>query len=67
MELDKPKLEHLIGHWIEHNESHSESFSEWATKIETAGYKEIAEDIKMAAEKMNECSKLLKKAKNKLE
>lgn len=67
MELDKPKLEHLIGHWIEHNESHSESFSEWAKKIEAAGYKEIAEDIKMAAEKMDECSKLLKKAKDKLE
>ncbi|WP_292469735.1 hypothetical protein [Methanolobus sp.] len=66
MELDKPKLEHLIGHWIEHNDSHSTSFSEWAVKIETAGYKEIAEDIKMAAAKMDECSELLKKAQVKL-
>ncbi|WP_319508090.1 hypothetical protein [uncultured Methanolobus sp.] len=67
MELDKPKLEHLIEHWVEHNDSHSKSFSEWAAKIEAAGYKEISEDIKMAAAKMDECSELLKKAKHKLE
>ncbi len=67
MELDKPKLEHLIGHWVEHNDSHSKSFSEWSEKIEAAGYKEIADDIKLAAEKMDECSELLKKAKIKLE
>ena len=66
MELDKSKLDHLIEHWVEHNESHSKSFSEWAAKIEAAGYKEIAEDIKMAAEKMNECSELLEQARNKL-
>lgn len=67
MELDKPKLEHLIGHWVEHNDSHTASFKEWAAKIESAGYTEIAEDIKEAAEKMDECSELLKKAKSKLD
>lgn len=66
MELDKAKLEHLIGHWIEHNDSHSTSFSDWAAKIEAAGYSDVAEDIKMAAAKMNECSELLKSAKTKL-
>ncbi|WP_340818704.1 hypothetical protein [Methanolobus sp. WCC4] len=67
MELDKAKLDHLIGHWIEHNDSHSTSFSEWATKIDDAGYKDIAEDIRLAASKMDECSELLKKARTKLE
>ncbi|MDG6244040.1 MAG: hypothetical protein QCH31_06560 [Methanolobus sp.] len=67
MELDRPKLEHLIEHWIEHNESHSKSFSEWALKVEAAGYKEIASDIRMAAVKMDECSKLLENAKQKIE
>ncbi|MEZ5333793.1 MAG: hypothetical protein R2741_00380 [Methanolobus sp.] len=51
MELDKAKLEHLMGHWIEHNDSHSTSFTEWAEKIEAAGYSEIASDIRKAAEK----------------
>ncbi|SFM19708.1 hypothetical protein [Methanolobus profundi] len=67
MELDKPKLEHLIGHWIEHNDSHSTSFTDWAEKIEAAGYEDIAKDIRMAAAKMDECSVLLEKARVKLE
>jgi hypothetical protein len=67
MELDKAKLEHLMGHWIEHNDSHSKSFNEWAEKIETAGYADIAEDVRSAAKKMDECSVLLEKARRKLE
>ncbi len=66
MELDKAKLKHLIEHWIEHNDSHSRSFTEWSTKIEAAGYADISDDIKKAAEKMNECSKLLEEAKGKI-
>ncbi|MDK2825743.1 MAG: hypothetical protein PWQ63_1536 [Methanolobus sp.] len=67
MELDKAKLEHLMGHWIEHNDSHSKSFNEWAEKIETAGYADIAEDVRSAAKKMDECSVLLEKVRRKLE
>ncbi|WP_321428658.1 hypothetical protein [uncultured Methanolobus sp.] len=67
MELDKAKLEHLIGHWIEHNDSHSKSFNEWADKIEAAGYPELAGDIRKAAIKMDECSGLLGTAREKLE
>lgn len=66
MELDKAKLEHLMEHWIEHNHSHSKSFSEWAEKIEAAGYEDIAADIRKAAQKMDECSVLLENAKTKL-
>jgi hypothetical protein len=67
MELDKPKLEHLMGHWIEHNDSHSKSFNEWAEKIEAAGYADIAEDVRSAGKKMDECSVLLETARQKLE
>ncbi|SDF79909.1 hypothetical protein SAMN04488589_1359 [Methanolobus vulcani] len=67
MELDKAKLEHLMGHWIEHNDSHSKSFNEWAEKIEAAGYADIAEDVRSAAKKMDECSVLLENARRKLE
>ncbi|MBP1908678.1 hypothetical protein [Methanolobus bombayensis] len=66
MELDKAKLEHLIGHWIEHNDSHITSFNEWADKIQSAGYADLAEDIRGAAMKMDECSNLLETAKQKL-
>nr|WP_321498803.1 hypothetical protein [uncultured Methanolobus sp.] len=67
MELDKHKLEHLMGHWIEHNDSHSKSFNEWAEKIEAAGYADIAKDVRSAAKKMDECSVLLETARQKLE
>lgn len=67
MELDKAKLEHLMEHWIEHNDSHSKSFNEWANKIEAAGYSDLAEDIRGAAKKMDECSDLLETARQKLD
>lgn len=65
-EIDAAKLKHLLGHWIEHNESHSQSFREWADKVQTAGYEELAKDILLADEKMKECSDLLKTASEKI-
>ncbi|UGV40792.1 hypothetical protein J7W08_00090 [Methanococcoides orientis] len=62
-ELDEGKLEHLLGHWIEHNESHSKSFNDWIVKLEAAGFEEVAGHIRTAATKMDECTEHLKQAK----
>ncbi|MCL7411513.1 MAG: hypothetical protein P1P69_00890 [Methanosarcinaceae archaeon] len=61
--IDEAKLVHLVEHWIEHNESHSKSFRDWAVKIESAGFSDAAKTILVAAEKMDESSEYLKKAK----
>ena len=65
-EIDEAKLTHLVGHWIEHNESHSKSFRNWAVKIEAAGFGDAAKEILLAAEKMDESSEFLKKVKRNL-
>ncbi|WP_440952694.1 hypothetical protein [Methanococcoides sp. FTZ1] len=62
-ELDEGKLEHLLEHWIEHNESHSKSFNDWIIKLDAAGFGEVAEYIRTAAVKMDECTEYLKQAK----
>ncbi|NPE29117.1 hypothetical protein HNV12_14360 [Methanococcoides sp. SA1] len=63
-ELDEGKLEHLLEHWIEHSESHSKSFNDWISKLEAAGFKEVADNIRTAATKMDECTGYLKQAKD---
>ena len=65
-EINEAKLTHLLGHWIEHNESHSKSFREWAVKIETAGFGDAAKEILLAADKMDGSTASLNKAKEKL-
>jgi phosphoserine phosphatase len=63
--LLKNEAEHLLEHWIEHNQSHSKSFRERALQI-----KEISEaaarDIQEAAELMDKCTEMLQKAKKDL-
>ena len=65
-DIDEAKLVHLVGHWIEHNESHSKSFRDWAVKIKAAGFGDAAKDIFAAAKKMDESTESLKKGKGKL-
>ena len=65
-EITEAKVKHLLGHWIEHNESHSKSFRDWAGKLEAAGFGGIAGDILLAADKMDESSEYLGKAKEKV-
>ena len=62
-DIDEAKLAHLVEHWIEHNESHSKSFRDWAAKIKDAGFGDAAKEILAAADKMDESSEFLKKAK----
>jgi len=62
-EITEAKLEHLLGHWIEHNESHIRSFRDWAGKLQAAGFGDAAEEIYQAAGKMDESTGHLIKAK----
>jgi DNA repair ATPase RecN len=60
-DLSKESVKHLLDHWIEHNESHSTSFRERATQIAKVSEK-AAQDIRGAAELMDQCTEMLKKA-----
>ena len=60
-ELTKTTVKTLLNHWIEHNESHSTSFRERAKEIERISEK-TAEDIRQAAQLMDKCTDMLKKA-----
>jgi len=56
------KLDHLVPHWIEHNTSHAEQFQQWAEQAQVAGLDEIAEQIRSAAEAMNQANERLHRA-----
>lgn len=63
--MRKEEAEHLLEHWIEHNESHSRSFRERAKQVEEIS-KNAAQDIMEAADIMDRCTEQLKKAKKEL-
>jgi phosphoserine phosphatase len=60
-DLTGHEVEHLLHHWIEHNESHSTSFRERAAQIAKVSEK-AAEDVRQAAALMDQCTEMLKKA-----
>jgi hypothetical protein len=60
-DLTKAEVEHLLYHWIEHNESHSASFRERATQIAKVSEK-ASQDVSQAAVLMDQCTEMLKKA-----
>jgi hypothetical protein len=60
-DLTRHEVEHLLHHWIEHNESHSNSFRERAAQVARVSEK-AAQDINQAAELMDQCTEMLKKA-----
>ncbi|MDD1726544.1 MAG: hypothetical protein LUQ08_01815 [Methanothrix sp.] len=64
-DLTKHEVEHLLQHWIEHNESHSASFRERATQVAAVSSKAAA-DIEQAAVLMDQCTEKLKMAMNDL-
>ncbi|GBE06579.1 hypothetical protein BMS3Abin10_02236 [bacterium BMS3Abin10] len=43
------KLKHLLQHWMEHNEAHVKTYSEWASKAESLGEKELADILEQIA------------------
>jgi hypothetical protein len=60
-DLTAHDVEHLLQHWIEHNESHSASFRERAAQVAKVSHK-AAEDIEQAAALMDQCTQMLRKA-----
>ncbi len=36
------KLQHLLGHWAEHNSEHAKTYRDWAQKAESLGRKQLA-------------------------
>lgn len=44
------KLQHLLGHWAEHNIEHAKTYEDWANKAGALGKKELARILKKIAE-----------------
>lgn len=63
--MKKNEAEHLLEHWIEHNEAHSRSFRERALQVKELST-QAAQDIEAAADLMDKCTQMLKKAKEDL-
>ncbi len=56
------KLNSLLSYWLEHNQEHGAEFREWADKM-AAEQKDVAEQLRRAADKMAEADEYLKKAR----
>lgn len=54
------KLEHLLPHWIEHNEQHAVSYREWAALADGAGLGEVAAGVLKACDAIDEANRSLK-------
>ncbi len=60
-DISKESVKKLLDHWIEHNESHSRSFRDRAGQIQAISQKS-AQDINEAADLMDKCTEMLKRA-----
>jgi hypothetical protein len=63
MDDTKNKLNSLLSYWLEHNQEHGAEFREWADRIAT-DHKDVAEQLRQAADKMAEADECLTKARN---
>jgi cobalt/nickel transport system ATP-binding protein len=57
------KLQMMIEHWIEHNDSHADNYSEWAAKASEAGEEEVSREIHLAIDDSDAVKKHLKRAR----
>jgi cobalt/nickel transport system ATP-binding protein len=60
---DLRKLQLMLEHWVEHDESHAESYREWAGKASAAGEEEVAREIHLAIDDSASVQAHLKRAK----
>jgi Lhr-like helicase len=60
-DISKESVRRLLDHWIEHNESHSRSFRDRAVEVLAISQK-AAQDIDQAADLMDKCTEMLKRA-----
>ena len=63
---DREKLQHLLAHWIEHNDEHGREFREWADKARGLGEAEVHGDILRAVEQLKNASESLGRASDRL-
>lgn len=57
------KLNSLLSYWLEHNQEHGAEFREWADKMAT-DQKDVAGQLRQAADKMAEADEYLTKARS---
>ncbi len=57
------KLQVMLDHWVDHNDSHIESFREWAAKASEAGEEEVAREIHLAIDESASVTGHLKRAR----
>lgn len=61
------KMDLLLAHWIDHNESHQEDYKKWATQAKKEGKDEIVELILAAMQQFKEGNNRLRQAKQIME
>jgi len=57
---DIEKLQMLITHWLQHNESHGREYSKWVEVARKAGLSSTAEYIEMAVDLLAKADKAFK-------
>ena len=58
------KVETLLGHWIDHNDSHKNTFFTWAERAKNEGLEDVAAKIEQAGNLSEQVTVLLKDAKS---
>ncbi len=56
------KLKHLLKHWIEHNDAHVINYSEWASKVDSLGEKELSDILSRIADESKKLNDLFNQA-----
>ena len=59
---DLEKLQVLLTHWLQHNESHGAEYLKWAEVARQGGHTATAEFIDQAVELLNKADESLRKA-----
>lgn len=59
---DIKKFEHLLSHWVEHNNSHEESYLKWIERAEEAGRKDVAREVRTSLGLSREMSRHFEQA-----
>ncbi len=62
----KEKLEKLVSHWIDHNDSHKQTFFTWADRAKDEGITTVADKIEKAGQLSEQVTSLLKDAQAEL-
>ena len=59
---DIEKLQVLISHWLQHNESHGKEYAKWASVARQSGHSAAAECIAQAVDLLAKADKALAEA-----